>query len=68
MAKKLTERDKLESVFSNPLLSEVEARHLLDLAGVIVRSRFPGTGPAKRGRKAKPQVAPPISQDAEQGV
>ena len=62
MAKKQTDREKVEAVFSNPLLSETEARHLLDVSGVIVRSRFPSLVPVKR-RKAKVTKLVPPQED-----
>ena len=64
MAKKISDRERVEQVFMS--CPQTEAAHLLDLAGVIVRSRFPGTPPVKRGRKAKPQAAPPIAQAGTQ--
>ena len=51
MARKQTDREKLEQVFANA--TEVDARHLLDVASVIVRARFPQNAVAKRTRKAK---------------
>ena len=54
MARKQTDREKLEQVFANA--TEADARHLLDVASVIVRARFPQNAVAKRTRKAKPAV------------
>ena len=47
--RKLTDREKVEQVFV--AATEADARLLLDLAGVIVRSRFPQKEAAKRVRK-----------------
>ena len=63
MARKITDREKLEQVFVNA--TETECRHLLDLAAVIVRSRFPQKEATKRPRKAKAQQPLPGLQVAQ---
>lgn len=50
-----TDRERIEAVFV--AATEEDARHLLDIAHVIVRSRFPQKEPAKRTRKAKAVTA-----------
>jgi hypothetical protein len=56
--RKLSDREKVEQVFV--AATEADARHLLDLAGCIIRARFPQKEPAKRTRRKLKEPEPPL--------
>lgn len=56
--KKITPQERMEQIFM--AATEAEARSLLELAGVIVRLRFPAKEAVRRARRAKGEVEPPL--------
>lgn len=58
--KRLSDKDRIEQIFLRA--TEDEALSYMDYAALIVRLRFTGKEPAKRGRKSKPSAQAELTE------